>query len=832
MADKYPNLPGMVVDFRDGALSPNDPPTGPVVAVIGTAAKGPAESPSRVSTAPTALTRFGLEGTLGRGLIEAIQGGARNCFAYRVLATRGKVEHIGDVLGADGYTIEPTVKGSDALSKVSVLYDNAEDILKLYDTATGILIYSNDPDALVDLGLVSVTGEKKVGNAFGSIGLQVKVATSETAQRFDSDALNLDILTLTTGNLALLGVLSATNAYVAQLMKSTGDVVAEVAVSSYNAATRAVTLAADIDILEFPEGAEHDIRFVSTTKSIRADKILNDRIFATDGVQPLVVTPGSDFNGLRKVANDTGWTVDVTDSDGTQAAAEVSPAKMNMYEAMEDAFLDLEAATINVVHFPGVYLDDLALDGETAGVTALPDEFFAAAPTTITVAGHADRCKLVFANADAQVAAVVLLAANRGKVWATFTDAQSDAADEDFGFGHEAGELVRTARILNWEDVSGQVTQLTVYFDRDVSLSFTADDDTNIVDAALTPTVEIRKMDDVLMYHRAVEVDGELLHQWYPETSDADGYEYNEVNFGYRLAAFCNDTSENEVSVIGVIGVRPPTNHFNPAAISNWIGKVPVYDEDGNVSTNGKGLLGYKFVSGRLSDDTTTQFLPGLKATSSGELDGDEILLDGNGFEIDLGKFLSVACTWPIFNNEADLTGSGYINSSAGLYAGLLASLPSWSGATAKRIGGRGVRLPVKLAKRHQDSLVGARYIVLDSKPEGVIVVDAPSAALPTSDYTRNMTVRLVSEAVQLCRDVARPYFGEPLNAYRKAALDTAIKKALFDLQKNSGGSLESFTADLSQTNVDKRRGSASLVLVLKVINELREISVSVALSA
>lgn len=831
MADKFPNLPGISVGIQDGNLLPDVVPAGPAVVVLGTATKGPSKVESRLVSPTTALARFGLAGTLARGVIEAFQGGADNAIAYRVLATEGRIKHIGDVSGDAGYTIETVGEGSDVFEKLNILYVNSSDLLKVYDVASGALVFSNDPSAPVDLGVVTVTGSKATDNAFGSIGLQVKVQADETAQSFTVDADDANVLVMGAGaNLALLRPLSPTNAYVAQLTTLDGSTIAEVAVTGFDAAAGVageVTLASDLSVGgdpgQFAEGMSHHIRFVSTTKPIRADKILVNRLFDTDDGESLRITPGSDFNGLPKIINDGGLTVDET-------LDEVPPAKMNLYEALEDAFNALEASSFSQIVMPGIYLDDPALDGETEGATALPDVMYTSAVdadaledemTGDPTSGVADRFNLRHASSDDRDAAIAAFeAAGRGACWLVITEPKGT----NFGDDTPADELVRTARILNWEEAWGSTLRL--HLDRE--LSFTLDGD-GLVDGSKEPAFKVFNT-DVLFYHRATEVDGELLHQWYHESADADGYTYNEVNFGYRLAKFCHEMMENETSVTGVIGVRPPTNHYNPAAIATWIGKSPAFDEDGNVSTNGTGLLGNKFISGKLMADST-QFSPGFKATESGELDDDEILLDKNNFEVDMGKFLSVVASWPVISNEADRTGLGYINSGAALYAGKVASLPSWRGTTAKAIGGRNCKLAAKLAKRHQNSLTGSRYVLFDQRPEGVIVVDGPSFALPTSDFTRNMTVRLTAEAVQLCRNAARPFLGDPLDALKFAALQTAILKTLSDLQRISGGALESYTANLTQSQLDKRSGKAKLTLTLQIINELRKISVDVALT-
>lgn len=961
MADKFPNLPGIIVDVRDGNLSPDITANGPTVVVLGTATKGPAKVESRLVSPATSLSRFGIEGTLGRGLIEVFQGGANNATGYRVLTTTSKIEHIGDATGAAGYTVESVVEGADALTKFSVFYDNGNDLLKVYNAANGDLVYSNDPDAPVDLGVVIVTGEKATSNPHGSIGKTVKVRTTEadqTAARSSATTMTMPL----GNNLALLQWNADKNPFVAQIRSALVDRPAALAAvklattaplsactavgtttltvdaaevltidgvavalndrvlvkdqvlaenngiykltvvgtvgpdvlweltrvtdldgddefeamvnvsvthgvanagkkfvlttsGPYTVGTTALTFAeydstatahliedvvSDINLVDriftletadkiaataFPAGLQHDVRFISNKYAQRADKILTDRLFISSS--PLLVTPGSNFNGLPKALNNWGWAAEVDDSAGELTVAEVEPAKMNMYEAMEDAFAALEASDVDILVVPSVYLDDPALDGETSGATALPTTEFDVA-SVATVAGAANYCTMTFTDRTARLAAeTALTAAGRGGCWAVFDELQGTA----FGNNIEEGYLVRTARILNWEVLGdeGTSSSLTVHFDRDVSFSLDAVDGAVVV--AQNPSVLIYKT-DLLFYHRAVELEGKLLHMWYPESTDPDGYTYHEVNFAYSMARFCGDMTENENSAIAVIGVRPPANHFNPAAIATWIGKSPSFDDEGLIIAdgNGSGLLGNKFISGKLME-SGDQFYPGFKATESGELDDDNIVVDGNGFDVDLGKFLSIVASWPIISNIADSTGLGYINSSAALYAGLLANLPVWRGATAKLIGGRGIRVPVKLAKRHQNSLVGQRYVILDQRTEGVIVVDAPSAALPTSDFTRNMTVRLVGEAVRACREASRPFLGDPLSAIRRAALETTIKKTMSDLQRQTGGALESFESSLSQTALDKIRGTARLTLTMKVINELRRITVNVALS-
>jgi len=288
------------------------------------------------------------------------------------------------------------------------------------------------------------------------------------------------------------------------------------------------------------------------------------------------------------------------------------------------------------------------------------------------------------------------------------------------------------------------------------------------------------------------------------------------------------------VGVLGVIGVNPPTNHYNPAAISAWVGQLPEYDEDGDVSRNGSGLLGNKFLAGYGLNGLYTdlnQFDPGFLATDSDQLDDDDLTVDANGFNLDLGKYLSIVGSWPFMNNAAN-GGVSYIASGAALYAGMISSLAPWRGSTAKRIGGTGIRLPMRLPKRNLNDLVGLRYVMFTEDTSGAVtVVDGPTAALPTSDYIRNMTMRLCFEVIGRLREAARPFLGESTTALAKSGLETRLKKELSDVQRLSEGALEQYTLQITQTALDRRLGTAHVALSLRVIGELRRLSFSLALT-
>ena len=822
MADKFPNLPSIPVNIIDGNTQATLPPGGPIVAILGSAAKGPAKIEVRASDAPSAVTRFGSTGSLGRGLAEAFQGGAQRTIGYRLFTKPGRVEHIGDASGLAGITVAPVLEGASALSSYKILYDQLIDRLRVYEVATGILVFDKTGDIIaIDTGAVAVSGS--VVNAlgliaFGSIGKKLPVKETEGVQTGTMQAGVLTFIAGAGSNLGKLGFITGKTPMVCQFLNILGTVLEEHVITAVDTATRLVTF--DGASVSAIDGELITVRYVSLSQPIALDTIIEDRLFVTANGHPeLLVTPGANFNGLPLLVNSVGLRVD-------EDLAEVEPHKMNLYEGLEDAALALEASELDYLVLMDAYVDDFALDGQASGDTALPAALFTEAAGAVkTIAGKADRLKITYANEAAADVGIALLAAEgRGASWITFTTSKA----VEFGNNRETDEIVRTARILNWEQAAAVVT---LHFNRDVGFSLAAVDGDVVVNQ--DPTFSVYST-DLLFFHRSNEVDGTLVHFWYTAKSDPEGNVFNEVNFAYKLAAVCNDLTENETTTLGVIGVRPPSNHFAPAAISSWIGKSPEYDEDGNVSLNGSGLLGNKFISGTSLNGSyaiADQFDPGFLATLSGELDDTEILLDANDFEIDLGKFLSIVATWPVMSNASDAVGLGYIASGAALYAGLISNLAPWRGSTAKPVGGRGVRLPIKLAKRHLNSLAGARYTLFNESRGAVTVVDGPTAALPTSDFTRNMTMRLVAEVVSRIRERGRPFLGDPLNSYSAAALETGLKKELNDVQRLSDGALQRYDLALAQSPLDKVRGTAKVNLTLVVVNELRKITVNVSLS-
>lgn len=312
--------------------------------------------------------------------------------------------------------------------------------------------------------------------------------------------------------------------------------------------------------------------------------------------------------------------------------------------------------------------------------------------------------------------------------------------------------------------------------------------------------------------------------------------DFHEVNFAYQLAYFLFEYSTNNVDATGTIGVRPFAS-YSLADIATWIGAQPDYSINtstgvyyiANEADDGSGLLGFKFLAGKYGYRNNV-YGGGMIATPTGWLDEGEELIDDNEYPVDIGKFISVVVDWPILNNDFSLAmnSGGYIASFAPSYGGFYISLPPNSAPTNKKI--RAASLYYKIGVRRMDALAGRGYVVLREKPQGIVIADAPTASLPSSDYRRLSTVRIVKDVVDAVRNALEPFIGEGTSDATRAAMHGAVDKVLLEAKK--AGYLTGYREfEIIQTPDMAVQGKAEVNLVLIPAFELRQITVTVSLA-
>jgi hypothetical protein len=322
------------------------------------------------------------------------------------------------------------------------------------------------------------------------------------------------------------------------------------------------------------------------------------------------------------------------------------------------------------------------------------------------------------------------------------------------------------------------------------------------------------------------------------DNTSLTGSDFHEVNFAYQLANFCYRQSNQNQEMVGFIGTLPPVS-LAYKDISTWVGKLPVTSEDssGNlvVTTNGSGLLGNRFMSGRIASGSTG--IPGYSvggvaaaayggfiATDDGWLDGAQ-QQDDNEAYIDLGKYLSIVPTYPILSNPIN---SAYRAPGYPTYAGLCSSLPAIEAPTLQVV--PGVRLPYRINTTKLDLLAGQRYVTFSEKKKGIVVSDAPTAARPSSDYRRYSTVAIVKKQLDGVRTVCEPYLGKTMGDAIMASLDTAIDNKLAEGVKSQ--EITKPQKRIIQTKSMRILGQVIVELKFVPAFEIRQITVVLSLSA
>lgn len=162
----------------------------------------------------------------------------------------------------------------------------------------------------------------------------------------------------------------------------------------------------------------------------------------------------------------------------------------------------------------------------------------------------------------------------------------------------------------------------------------------------------------------------------------------------------------------------------------------------------------------------------------------------------------------------------------AGAYAGFISVLPSYSSPTFKAIPGA-LFSSYSLSPTQITSLINKHIVVPRSRNSSIIVAEAITTAADTSDFVRLTTLRIINDTVQVVREIAEPYIGEPNTVPRRNALDTAIREALQRMVIR--GALNDFRFHISSTIADQIDGTMRIMLDIVPVFETRRILMAVA---
>jgi hypothetical protein len=308
--------------------------------------------------------------------------------------------------------------------------------------------------------------------------------------------------------------------------------------------------------------------------------------------------------------------------------------------------------------------------------------------------------------------------------------------------------------------------------------------------------------------------------------------DFHEVNFSYQLARFCHEVSSNGVECLGFIGTRPPAS-LSRADLAAWIGELPTYTRDSlgelyvtSAANDGTGLLGNKFMAGKYGYRSGISY-GGMILTDGDFIDGTE-QTDANGNPIELGRYISVCASYVRIFNPFDTTGWGYPGVTTGLYAGYVATLNEKNSPINQVLPGASHLIPIRA--RVLDKLIQAGYVVTMKKPKGLVVLDSPTAARPTSDFYALTTMRIVKKVIDVFRAKVDPFIGKSVSGLTRTALETAIDQGLKGLMQ--AGYITSYDFTLKQTPRQRVIGDMYCELEVAPAWALRRVILTLGLRA
>lgn len=209
------------------------------------------------------------------------------------------------------------------------------------------------------------------------------------------------------------------------------------------------------------------------------------------------------------------------------------------------------------------------------------------------------------------------------------------------------------------------------------------------------------------------------------------------------------------------------------------------------------------------------------------------ILTDSDGKYMDIGWYTSLV-VGPEVIMSSDTLGT-YYGSPAIAYAALCGQIAPQSAPTNKQVPGC-TGLKYKLSNRQMDSLTANHMVTFKIKNEGVTasssvpyVVDGCTCGSTNCDYQRISTVKIVSDVIDQIREVADPYIGEANVVEQRNALSAQISKRLSALMET--GEILNYEFTIIATQYQVLIGECSIELTLSVPMELRTIKTTVGLT-
>lgn len=267
-------------------------------------------------------------------------------------------------------------------------------------------------------------------------------------------------------------------------------------------------------------------------------------------------------------------------------------------------------------------------------------------------------------------------------------------------------------------------------------------------------------------------------------------------DFAYELAMFCAVATYKNKTTLGMITLTPPKD-TSLATIQAYANKLKTYQNE-FLMKDSKGA----------------------------------VITDSKGEPIDLGMYISVvAGQRPMFDHKTPSLRKGNpAILAAAVEAGLL---PQSSLINKKVTGVTGIEFV--FSNSQLSDITGNRVICFGTKLssngqslKSIYVIDGPTSALKGSKYGRRTTMRILKEVIDVSREIADPYIGEANTIENRNALSAALSKRYDKMVED--GVMRQYDYSLVATRQQQVLGQSSLELEIGAPEELRNINTVVGL--
>jgi len=300
----------------------------------------------------------------------------------------------------------------------------------------------------------------------------------------------------------------------------------------------------------------------------------------------------------------------------------------------------------------------------------------------------------------------------------------------------------------------------------------------------------------------------------------------NTASIATDLASACFLSTCNGYPKIGVIGLRPLLT-IDATTVANKVAQCISSSSAAVDATRGTLSPGYFMYA---AIDSGSQF----SATDP-----------NTGLLVDTGRYVQVVAGPDVVISNAQV--GSYIDSPAGLYAGLISTLEPHRPTTNKKLQGVNA-MAFEFTNDQVNQLAGGQaydatnninghggaYVVLRRHRSGSVIVNSDNtAAIRRSDYNKLNTLRIVNYIIEQVRGVGEPFIGEPRTYSTIAAMNTAVKAVMDSIAESgaiAGKEGMGYTFQIVSSPLDAVLGRINIEMSIRPSMQIQKINITVNL--